>query len=168
MAHTLIVWASYPMSQKKIVSVLKSFGIKARAFLASVNVAQRSVLVVDFNRSGPDTVHVLVCRYPVVPSGYNLQSNHQVHIVDPPNNEATRTEIIGWTYRIGRNRHVKMVSYMSPDTQQKAACNISRVQNAVLNLATMNQDEFRERYGHPDMKPEVETLPEGQRHGQTV
>ncbi len=51
------------MSQKKIVSVLKSLGIKARAFLAGVNVAQGGELVGDFNRSGPDTVQVLVCRY---------------------------------------------------------------------------------------------------------
>jgi hypothetical protein len=71
------------MSQKKIVSVLKSLGIKARAFLAGVNVAQGGELVGDFNRSGPDTVQVLVCRYSLLQ--YRLpRKRAQLFSTQPP------------------------------------------------------------------------------------
>jgi SNF2 family DNA or RNA helicase len=96
-----VVWCLYPIMQKLIVALLAGFGIPARAFLASLNPAQRTEVVRSFNSSDSEPLRVLVCNYSCSPARYNMQhANRNVHLFDPAPCESAKLQAIGRTHRI--------------------------------------------------------------------
>jgi hypothetical protein len=100
-----VVWCSYPVMQKMMVSMLTCLGFRARAFLSSLGAAQRTALVRKFNAPDDRDVPVLVCNYACSSAGYNMQkANRNVHLFDPAPCESAKLQAIGRTHPLGSAR----------------------------------------------------------------
>ena len=142
-----VVWTSYPIMQKLLVSILTAFGMRARAFLSSLDAGQRTTLVNSFNDTASDDLQVLVCNYSCSPAGYNMQkANRNVHLFDPAPCESAKLQAVGRTHRIGQRRLVRVVQYSTPQTYNSAMLGNSALQMAVANIAMMQPETLVDLY----------------------
>lgn len=146
-----VVWTSYPIMQKLLVSMLSAFGMRARAFLSSLDAGQRTTLVNGFNDTASEHLQILICNYSCSPAGYNMQkANRNVHLFDPAPCESAKLQAVGRTHRIGQRRLVRVVQYSTPQTYNSAMLGNSALQMAVANIAMMQPETFVDLYAHEE------------------